>query len=88
VDPVHPLRAAPASAPAEEARSYWIAGGSIPRAQADFAVLDDRPRTWSGERVGFRCALGADEMERRLRAGDAGFRDAARARSGETEEPR
>ncbi len=62
------LRAVEAGAPAG---SFWIAGGtagssSANRELVDFAVLDDRPPHWSGERVGFRCALSADVLESRL----------------------
>ncbi len=65
------------------ASSFWIAGGSFERPLADFAALDDRPRGWSGESVGFRCALSAREAERRLRAGGAGARTTLQVAGGE-----
>jgi len=52
-----------------EAGSYWIAGGSFATTTHDFAVVDDRPRTWNGKPVGFRCAQSADIAESLINRG-------------------
>ena len=49
--------------------SYWIAGGSFATTTHDFAVVDDRPRTWNGKPVGFRCAQSADIVESLINRG-------------------
>ena len=46
--------------------AFWIAGGSYITPTHDFAVVDDRPREWSGPTVGFRCAQAAHVVEARV----------------------
>lgn len=58
----------------DRAARYWVVGGSFRGPQADFTRVTPRRRGWSGEDVGFRCALSADAATAALESNDARVR--------------